>query len=518
MPTAPPPEESGTAPSETARVAGRGGLAISFAKVYFIFQGLLQQVLLPRALGLDGYGALASVLSAASIAYNPIVTTSIQGVSRAVARSSPEERPATLRRTFLVHAAFAVVACVAFQLAVPLVSGFMRAPHIERPLRVGGLVLLFYGFYSPLIGALNGQRRFLAQASFDIVTSTLRTIALVVGGALAARSGRGVEGAITGFVGVSALVFVLAALLVGSGARGPGGPTVREQVTFVAPLFAAQILLNLLLQADLTLLRRFAGDAARAVDLPSAAADPFVGAYRATQLYAFLPYQLLVSITFILFPLLAEAERARDRARIAAYVSSGVRIALLASGLLVSVTSGLSGPLLRLVYSRDVAALGTDAMHVLTLGFGAFAIFGVLTAILSSLGKERWAVAGTAAAVGLIVVLCSAWASGAALGPDLLRRTALSTSAGLVVAACFSSWLVWRAAGAVASPKTLLRTLASLGAAIALGRYLPEGGRLWTLAACLGVASAYLLLLVVTGELRGRDLETLRTILSRRRS
>ena len=73
------------APDDSARTAGRGGLAITFAKVYFILQGLVQQVLLPRVLGLDGYGALSSVLGAASIAYNPIVTTSIQGVSRAVA-------------------------------------------------------------------------------------------------------------------------------------------------------------------------------------------------------------------------------------------------------------------------------------------------------------------------------------------------------------------------------------------------------------------------------------------------
>jgi stage V sporulation protein B len=69
------------------RTAGRGGLAVAFAKVYFILQGLVQQVILPRVLGLDGYGALASALSIAGIAYNPVTSTSIQGVSRAVAQA-----------------------------------------------------------------------------------------------------------------------------------------------------------------------------------------------------------------------------------------------------------------------------------------------------------------------------------------------------------------------------------------------------------------------------------------------
>ena len=47
--------------AEVTRSAGRGGLAVAFAKIYFIVVGLVQQIALPRILGLDGYGALASV-------------------------------------------------------------------------------------------------------------------------------------------------------------------------------------------------------------------------------------------------------------------------------------------------------------------------------------------------------------------------------------------------------------------------------------------------------------------------
>ena len=84
---------------ELARTAGRGGLAVAFAKIYFIGVGLVQQVALKPVLGLDGFGALSSALSIASITYNPIVSTSIQGVSRAVAQASPSEQPAMVRRT-----------------------------------------------------------------------------------------------------------------------------------------------------------------------------------------------------------------------------------------------------------------------------------------------------------------------------------------------------------------------------------------------------------------------------------
>ena len=87
------PVKGETASQETTRKAGRGGLALAAGKIYFIFLGLIQQIVLQRVLGLDGYGGLSTVLSLASITYNPIVSSSIQGVSRAVAQSPDEERP-----------------------------------------------------------------------------------------------------------------------------------------------------------------------------------------------------------------------------------------------------------------------------------------------------------------------------------------------------------------------------------------------------------------------------------------
>jgi stage V sporulation protein B len=500
----------------TAASVGRGGLAITFAKAYFIMQGLVQQVLLPRVLGLDGYGALSSVLSAASITYNPIVTTSIQGVSRAVAQSSGAEQDAAVRRTFVIHAGLAVVAAASFFVAAPYTAGFMRAPHIVAPLRLVSFVLLLYGLYAPLIGALNGRRRFVAQATFDVVFGTLRTIALVVGGLLA-PSGEGVVGAVGGFVAVVAFIAVAAMLVVGTGKRGSGGPTVRAHIRFVLPLLSGQILLNLLLQADLTLLRRFAGDAARASNLPALAADPLVGAYRATQLYSFLPYQLLISVTFVLFPLLATAYKAGDRAAVARYVRAGVRVAMLVAGLLVSVTSGLSAQLLRLVYSPEAAELGARAMQTLTLGFGTFAILGVLTAVLSSIGREREGATVVAVAFALVVALCFTLVRGASFGEEILRKTALSTSIGLVLAAGWAALLVKRAAGAVVGALTAARVALSLAIAILVARHLPEGSKVVTILESAVVAAIYVTVLAVSRELGSADVAAIRSIVQRRR-
>src|SRR5262249_26222823 len=145
--------------------------------------------------------------------------------------------------------------------------------------------------------------------------------------------------------------------------------------------------------------------------------------------------------------------------------------------------------------------LGARAMQTLTLGFGAFAILGVLTAVLSSIGREREGAAVIAVAFGLVVVLCFSWAAGAPFGEEILRKTALSTSAGLVLATVCAGVLVVRAAGAVVAPLTAIRVIASLAVAVFVARLLPSGGKLLTLVESGAVAALYAITLAATREL-----------------
>lgn len=512
-PESPAPKTS----SEVARTAGRGGLAVAFAKMYFILVGLVQQVVLPRVLGLDGYGALSSVLSISSIAYNPIVSTSIQGVSRAVAQSPDAEQAQAVRRTLTIHACLAFPLALGFFVLARPIGEAAGAPHLIGALRIVSGVVLFYSLYTPFIGVLNGQKRFLWQAGLDMLYATIRTVALV-GGAilLASPLGSAVAGSSAGFVGASALICGIALGLVGVGKRGAGGPSVRQHLTFIAPLLLGQVLLNLLLQADLTLLRAFAADSARAAGLGPEAADPLVGAYRATQLFSFLPYQLLLAVTFILFPMLATAYRDGDRAAVARYVSAGVRLALVLMGLMVSVTSGLSGPLMRLVFPAQAAELGARSMQLLTLGFGAFAVFGILTTVLTSLKREVAGMIVTAVAFSLVVALCFLRVRGTAFGAELLWRTASATTSGLALATAGAAVLVHRTAGAVAPLATVVRVVGAMAVTITLGRFLPPPGKLLTLGYAAALAGVYVALLLVSRELGRADLATVKAVLGKK--
>lgn len=495
------------------------------AKVYFILLGLVQQVALKFVLGLANYGALSSALSMASVSYNPLISTSIQGVSRAVASSPEQEQPAALRRTFFIHAALGLLLAAGFFAVAPAVATAIGAPHIANALRILSLVLVLYGMYTPLVGALNGKKRFLHQAGLDASAATLRTGGLIGGAFLLSRASAaqasgglgGVEGAALGFAVAATGILALAGFMVGIGRRGAGGPSVREHLLFIFPLLLGQVLLNLLFQADLFLLRWFAASSAKTAGLDVLAADPLVGAYRATQLFSFLPYQLLLAITFILFPMLASAHRDGQTETVARYVRAGVRLALVTMGLMVSVTSGLSGPLLNLVFGADTAALGTRSMQLLTLGFGAFAILGILTTVLNSLKHERQSAIVTAIAFALVVGLCWLRVRGSDFGPGLLFRTATATSIGLVLATLSAAWLVKRAAGAVVEPLSVLRVVVAMAVAIVVGRQLPETGKLLVPVLAIVVGVVYGLSLLLMRELKASDLANVRAVLARRR-
>jgi stage V sporulation protein B len=490
------------------------------AKVSFILFGFAQQIILPRLLGVDGYGEISRVLGIVGIVNNVVVAVGIQGVSRAVA-SVPEDRAAeAFGRTLKIHTGLAVVLSAAFALSAGLIATWVRAPHVTAPLRLTGAVVLLYGVYAPLVGSLNGLRRFVPQAGLDIFYGALRMTSIAAGAILFMRAGEsGVLGAAAGFVAAAAIIVPVAGLLTGIGRRGSAGPTMREHIVYLLPLAISQTFLNLLLQTDFMLLSRIVGDTAERLSLGEDAADKLVGVYRGVQLFSFLPYQLLMSITFVLFPMLAKARADGDEEAVRRYTMTGMRIALLLTGLLCAPIAGLAPHVLRFAFPEEIWTQGGDALRILSLGMGTFAVLGVESAALTGLRHERKAVALTATTVGMVAAGCLVAIPMAPFGPRMLVHSALAASLSLVAAAIAGAIVLRRVAGGAVAALVPIRVLVAVGAAVAVGSRLPWIGAnaVISRAAVLGeavvVAMIYLGVLIALGELGKADLLTLRRVL-----
>lgn len=500
-----------------ARTAGRGGLAIAGAKVSFIVFGFAQQLILPRLLGVDGYGEVSRVFAIVGIINNIVVATSLQGVSRAVASAPAGSADAAFAATLRIHALLALVLSTAFALLAGTIASAVGAPHITTPLRLVAAVVLLYGIYAPLVGNLNARRRFAEQAGLDVVYSVLRASAVGVGAYLFVKLQLdGTVGAIAGFIAAAALIVPAALSRTGTGKRGPGAPSVRDYLAFLGPLALGQVSLNLLMQTDFMLLSRFAGQAAQARSLDKDVADTVIGVYRGVQLFAFLPYQMLMSISFVLFPMLARAHAERDRASVTRYTKTGVRLALLVTGLMAGAISALAPHVLRFAFPIEISAQGGTSLRILALGMGAFAMLGIFCAALTSLGRERVSAALTFGAFVLVFAGCALFVPEAEIGPSMLLRTAMATTGALTVTTVAATLLLRQSAGAFLPMATLARVLVAVGLSVALGSQLPWLGKALVLPEVALVATLYAVVLVATRELTRADVALVRAALGRR--
>lgn len=499
------------------------------AKLYFLFIGLLQQVLLPQTwvLGVEGYGALTRVLSIMNVPNNVVTQTCIQGASRAVAQAPAGERAGVERGLVRLHALIALPLGLLAALIGPLSAEHTGGEHVAGLVRATALVVFAYALYTPVIGVINGRRRFGVQAAFDVTYATLRTLGLVGGGWLLGRlGGAAVAGSVGGFVLAALLivpaVFVAAGLVPGLGRAGAatGRLAIGPYLAFLTPLALGQLCLNALMLADINLLGRFATESAVAAGLAGAdavaAGDRSVAIYRACQLFSFLPYQLLFSITFILFPMLAKAQADGDREAVARYVRTGVRLACLLVGGMVSVTFGLAPQLLRLVFPPEIADHGGDALRLLALGQGAFALFGMQTTVLSSVRRELWTLALNFAATLVLVGLSLLFVPGAAVGGAIAAKSALATAIAMAIAFVAGGIAVVRFTGALVRPLVALRVLVAFALAAFVGTRLPQGSKVLTLASAALVGLVYAVVLVATRELGGADLALVRRVVGRK--
>ncbi|HVJ94872.1 MAG TPA: oligosaccharide flippase family protein, partial [Labilithrix sp.] len=523
--------------NEEQKQAGRGGLAVLAAKVFFILTGLVQQALLPRAIGRADYGALARVFAVANVFNNVIVASSTQGVSRTVAAAGAHDQEA-LRATLRVHVGIAAIATGLLLASVPLVGYFQKAPEVLAPLVAMAGVLAVYGVYAPLVGYINGRRMFGKQSALDMVAATLRTVAMLGVGWLFARNATdvaralgtlpGVLGATLGAVLGAIGVFLLALrwTKTGKSFRGPrpsGVPELRAYVRLIVPVMVAQLFVNGLMQSDIFMLGRYLSLAAAQtpqpltpggiVADPARAANEWVAVYRACQLFAFLPYQLLFSVTQVLFPMLARSKQEDGDARTAELVARGSRIGAIACGLMVTVIVAMPESLIRLAYDDEIAASGAPALRMLVLGQAAFAMLGLATTILVSLGRERAAMTLTAIALGLLVAFCVVLIPNATFGRPQIMAAATAAAAALGISLVFGVVTARRTAGAFVPWTTALRVGLCIAAATALGCYLPRFSKLLTLAVAPAIAVAYAAALVIMGELGKSDLTLVLAIL-----
>jgi O-antigen/teichoic acid export membrane protein len=167
----------------------------------------VQQLLLPRLLGMGGYGTYGVVSAAVSVLNNATVQGTINSVSKFTSeddRRADAVKLAGLKLQVILGGCMALV----FFMGAPLIASYYKHPEFTPLFRIVSLIPLLYSIYSVFVGSANGLRRFRAQAGFDISFSTTKTVLLAVGGIAA-----GAAGALAGWAATSLVILVLSAVV-----------------------------------------------------------------------------------------------------------------------------------------------------------------------------------------------------------------------------------------------------------------------------------------------------------------
>ncbi|HEY4185896.1 MAG TPA: oligosaccharide flippase family protein [Polyangia bacterium] len=497
-PSAPP------APSvDRAVEAGRGALFIGAAKVFFMLSGFVQQVILARLISVASYGAFGAVNSTISIVNNTVVQFTVQGVSKFTAED--DRHADSVKRTALrMMAVVGVVLCAAFFLGAPLFARFENAPSYVPYYRIASLIPMLYAVYAVFVGSVNGQRQFHKQAGFDMTFSTAKTI-LLLGLAFVA----GVKGAFAGFALAAVFIVIVAARVVGL----PRGDTdtrfpIKRFVTFMSTIFGYNLFLNAELLYDQPLLHHFAG----LVDAEQG--KIIAGHYAALRTLALLPYQALLVVTFVIFPLISRATFAEDREATRAYVTQTLRYALLLATAMGVALGARPAALIAILFPPAYAE-GAGALPILVVGECCLALLSVSCAILNAAGRATAALTLMGMTVAIGIGTAFVLVPGSTLGPAMLQAAAIAASTGMVVGFLASVAYVKVQLGGNAPLASVIRIAAAAAAAVAVGHFIPVRGKILGLAVTVLVAVVYVVALIALGEFGPADRAKVRRVLRR---
>jgi len=340
-----------------------------------------------------------------------------------------------------------------------------------------------------------------------VTFATLKTIlmlaAVVATGSVAWTFG--------GFSAAALLILIVAfwvARLRPEDRQGSGAATTGRYLAFLAPLALYALVLNLLLQADVILLKALLGRG-----LSAEGASRAAGLFGAAKNLALLPYQAVIALSFVVFPLVSLATSRADDEGARRTVGGAMRLAAMLSGAAVVVLASAPEGWLRTLYGDPYADVAPSLLPLMA-GVCMLSLMHVGSAILASAGRPSWSLLGSVA--GLLVQACLlVWRI--PMAQDVATATmdaSLATLAGCAVGAMITLWMLGRVFDHAAWVRPVMAALFSVTVALAL-TWLPRNHLGWGWLPALALLQ-YGALLVVTRVVDRKDLSMIRRVLTRR--
>lgn len=388
---------------ETAKTTGRGFLIITAAKLYFMVTGAAVQLGLPILFGSpEQFGVFKIVTEAISLVNMVMITGTLQAVSKLVSEEPARARE-VVNQALKLQCLLGLPIAAIYALLSPFIAGSLfNDAELTGLMQLSSLIILFYSFYAIFVGYLNGVKSFVRQATLDITFQTIKTVAilgLVVVGA-------GVTGAVGGFAAAAGVIFVISAVWTLKVMRADHPKTkevvddaqelasrkerLRRLGIFLLLVMLYTGALNGLMRVDLFMIKSISSAPPESLSALAPIfkdiSDKFAGIYGAALNIARLPFQGVIAVTFVIFPLISESTFSQDKDRTRAYIQDTFRYCLLLIGAVALPLIFNSDSVIAGLYSADYQAAG-EALAIMNIGIIFFAMLYVAMTIIIGAGK-----------------------------------------------------------------------------------------------------------------------------------
>jgi len=237
-------------------------------------------------------------------------------------------------------------------------------------------ISLFYSVYAVLIGSFNGRKEFKKQAVFDMIYSTLKVGSIAV----ALFAGFKLKGLFAGWIFATVIIVVLSFLKSENKIKNPQVQIkYTELIKYSLPIMISQAFFYVLLNIDTWML-----------GFLSESEDVLVngGNYLTVTTISRIPYQIVISVTFIIFPFLSELSKLKEKKSINDYITNTFRYALLTASPFVILISVYPEIFLKVIYGKSFIENG-KFLSILVVGILFLSLFMINNTIITALGNPR---------------------------------------------------------------------------------------------------------------------------------
>ncbi len=400
---------------------GRGTLYFMIVQVVFLASGYIIHAGLGRLLGPASYGVFGVVIYLVTLSQDFLRTGIPQAASKYIAEDNTKAK-AIKNKTVNLQLILSLIIFSAYIMLAGIFSSLLKDPSLSTYIRISAFIIPAAAFHSLYVNFLNGLRWYDKQA----LVMLIYCVAKVTGVFALVLLGFALYGAILGYLIGPLAGFALGwYFFKGDKGKDKNNFEYKKIIDFAMPVIILSITITLLISADLFFVKRILMENMQA------------GYYTAASMLSRVPFYILSSLGFALFPAISRSTAIEDVEQTKDYITGSMRYLLMLLIPTILLISATSKSLVSFFYSSKYLP-ASSSLSILIFGLGFFTIFSILITIITASGRPRVsmliALVLVPVSVVLNIILISVYRlEGAALATTITSFLGTCLTAGYVV-------------------------------------------------------------------------------------